>query len=173
MEGFLTWKIAPWKRVMITRCVALGPALAVAALADSSPDTSLIDDLMTWLNVLQSIQLPFALIPVLVLTSNEKLMGSSFVNGPWVKLICWILALIVMGTNIYLVIQITVLQPDGIPATVWFYVLESIFGVAYLGFIFILCKKNLEDFLAYIKCKAGMKKDEYYDPLLDNIQAGS
>jgi manganese transport protein len=52
--------------------------------------------------VLQSVQLPFALLPVLHITSKEKYMGV-FANSMWIKIVCWLLALVVITTNIYLV----------------------------------------------------------------------
>lgn len=58
LTGFIQFKMAPWKRVLITRSVAIVPAIAVAVSATDSMDV-----LNEWLNVLQSIQLPFALIP--------------------------------------------------------------------------------------------------------------
>ena len=55
-----------------------------------------------WLNILQSVQLPFALLPVLHFTSSPRLMGS-FANKGWVNYTCWILAVFVIGINVYLV----------------------------------------------------------------------
>eukprot|EP00912_Choanoflagellata_sp_UC4_P000953 UC4_evm1s589 len=46
MEGFIKWSIAPWKRVLLTRCLALIPAISIAIIADSSSDSNLLDDLM-------------------------------------------------------------------------------------------------------------------------------
>ena len=54
-------QVAPWKRIVLTRSVALAPTLLVALLA-GSPNK--LDVLNQWLNVLQSIQLPFAIVPV-------------------------------------------------------------------------------------------------------------
>ena len=63
MGGFLNLHIAQWQRVAITRSVAIAPTFLVALLYAGKADNTL--DVMTeWLNVLQSIQLPFALIPV-------------------------------------------------------------------------------------------------------------
>lgn len=62
MGGFLNLKVSKWKRIAITRSAAIGPTLLVA-LAFRNQDTKL-DSLNEWINVLQSVQLPFALIPV-------------------------------------------------------------------------------------------------------------
>lgn len=64
MEGFLDIKLPVWKRVFFTRCIAVMPALVVAFIAD-------YDEVDTYLNILQSIQLPFALIPLIKFTSSE------------------------------------------------------------------------------------------------------
>jgi NRAMP (natural resistance-associated macrophage protein)-like metal ion transporter len=72
MEGFLDIKIAQWKRNMITRGIAILPSLAVAIWA--STDT--MDGIIKWSQVLLSIQLPFAVIPLLNLTSSYRVMGS-------------------------------------------------------------------------------------------------
>ena len=63
MEGFLQLKIPKWQRVLLTRIIALGPALAVTVLMGD--DVRATDRLTAWLNVLQSLQLPFAVIPLL------------------------------------------------------------------------------------------------------------
>ena len=70
MNGFLQLEWAPWKRTLLTRSIALGPALSVALLANTSLDT-----LNEWLNVQQSVQLPFALLPLLFFNSNKRVMG--------------------------------------------------------------------------------------------------
>jgi Mn2+/Fe2+ NRAMP family transporter len=67
-------QIAKWKRVLITRSVAIVPAVFVALTAQQNLD--LMDQ---WLNVLQSVQLPFAVLPVLYLTSNILLVTSLFI----------------------------------------------------------------------------------------------
>ncbi|XP_048730106.1 metal transporter nramp1 homolog isoform X2 [Ostrea edulis] len=75
MEGFIQIKWAKWKRVLLTRSIAMGPTILVALLA-----TNDLDMMNNWLNVLQSVQLPFALLPVLHFTSSERIM-KEFKNG--------------------------------------------------------------------------------------------
>ena len=74
MEGFLDIKLPVWKRVFFTRCIAVMPALVVAFIAD-------YDEVDTYLNILQSIQLPFALIPLIKFTSSEQIMTPAFTNS--------------------------------------------------------------------------------------------
>jgi NRAMP (natural resistance-associated macrophage protein)-like metal ion transporter len=82
MAGFLDMRVKKWIRVLVTRLVAIVPTVAVALLFDSSENE--LDQLSEWLNVLQSIQLPFALIPLLCLVSNVRVMGD-FVIGTVTK----------------------------------------------------------------------------------------
>ncbi|XP_052254510.1 uncharacterized protein LOC127860466 isoform X1 [Dreissena polymorpha] len=98
MQGFINIKWAKWKRVLLTRSIAMVPTIVVAIIA-----TSDLDAMNNWLNVLQSVQLPFALLPVLHFTSSERIMGD-FKNGRILKVVVWCLAALVMIINFYLVI---------------------------------------------------------------------
>ncbi|KAG8474705.1 hypothetical protein CXB51_031210 [Gossypium anomalum] len=72
MGGFLKLKLKKWVRALITRSCAIIPTILVALVFDSSE--AALDTLNEWLNVLQSIQIPFALIPLLCLVSKEQIM---------------------------------------------------------------------------------------------------
>ena len=102
MEGFLEWRIPIWLRTLITRLLSLGPAVAVAVLTSSSPNLNNRVD--QWINVLQSVQLPFALLPVLHFNSDKTLMGE-FALAPRYQALCWFLAAVVVSVNVYLVAQ--------------------------------------------------------------------
>jgi NRAMP (natural resistance-associated macrophage protein)-like metal ion transporter len=82
MGGFLNLPVKKWVRVVVTRAVAIVPTVIVALIFNSSENE--LDRLSEWLNVLQSIQLPFALIPLLCLVSNTRVMGV-FVIGTLTK----------------------------------------------------------------------------------------
>ncbi|KAL5010450.1 hypothetical protein ScPMuIL_012755 [Solemya velum] len=97
MEGFLNIHWAKWKRVLLTRSIAIVPTIAVALLA-----TDNLDDMNNWLNVLQSIQLPFALLPVLHFTNSDRIMGE-FRNTRATRVIVWLLVILVLSINFYLV----------------------------------------------------------------------
>jgi len=101
MEGFIGWRVAPWVRVAITRAISLGPAIAVGIISSSNATAG--DTLNEWLNILQSVQLPFALLPVLHFTSSKRLMGE-FANGGTAKFAAWVLAMAVVIINFYLVV---------------------------------------------------------------------
>lgn len=73
MGGFLNLRLKKWMRALITRSCAIVPTLIVALIFDTSEGS--LDVLNEWLNVLQSIQIPFALIPLLCLVSKEEVMG--------------------------------------------------------------------------------------------------
>ena len=80
-QGFINIKWAKWKRVLLTRSIAMVPTIAVALAA-----TKDLDKMSSWLNVLQSVQLPFALLPILHFTSDSRIMGQ-FKNGGYVGVI--------------------------------------------------------------------------------------
>lgn len=96
MEGFLMIKIAPWKRVLLTRSFAMVPTVLVAAFA--SPH--ILGTLNEWMNILQSVQLPFAMLPLLHFTGMQKIMGP-FTNGRFASSLGWLLAIVVIFINFY------------------------------------------------------------------------
>lgn len=112
MEGFFDIKLTIWKRVLVTRSIAIMPALVVAFLQD-------FDDVDNYLNILQSIQLPFALIPLLKFTSSDLVMGR-FANGKFAKWFSIVMAiglfivnavgLVPIGGKLIIIIHTTSLQ---------------------------------------------------------------
>ncbi|MCO5608493.1 hypothetical protein L7F22_062704 [Adiantum nelumboides] len=73
MAGFLNMRVKKWVRAVITRSVAILPTVIIALIFDGSEER--LDRLNEWLNILQSVQLPFALIPLLCIVSKEQVMG--------------------------------------------------------------------------------------------------
>ncbi|KAG6421706.1 hypothetical protein SASPL_118263 [Salvia splendens] len=102
MGGFLNLRMKKWIRALITRSCAIIPTLIVALIFDTS-DASL-DILNEWLNVLQSVQIPFALIPLLCLVSKEELMGY-FKIGTLLQTVSWTVAALVILINGYLLVD--------------------------------------------------------------------
>ena len=103
MEGFLKLKIACWKRRLITRGLALIPALiGVMTLGEHS-----VGRLLVLSQVVLSLQLPFAMYPLIRLTSRRDLMGE-FANSPFTAALAWVLFLSISAANIWLVIQLFV-----------------------------------------------------------------
>ena len=99
MEGFLNIHWSRWKRVLFTRAVAIVPTLLVAIFANISKLTGMNDIL----NVVQSLQLPFALLPVLCFTNTNAIM-KQFRNGIITRIVIWFLVISVVGINFYFVV---------------------------------------------------------------------
>lgn len=95
MEGFLNIKIRPWLRRIILRLIVMIPAV-IAIAAGIDPLRMLVLS-----QVVLSFQLPFAIIPLLLFTSNKKLMGE-FTNKKWVNVLGIICAVVIIALNIYL-----------------------------------------------------------------------
>ena len=96
MEGFLKLEWARWKRVLLTRSIAIVPTLALAFSRGITRLTGLND----LLNVLQSLQLPFAVLPLLTFTNDKSVMGE-YRNNRFVQTLTWVLALMVLAINFY------------------------------------------------------------------------
>jgi manganese transport protein len=94
MEGFLNLRLRPWVRRMMTRALAIGPALLCAVLYGGSG----IARLLVLSQAILSLQLSFAVIPLVIFTSDREKMGE-FVNPPWVKALAWTAAALVVGLN--------------------------------------------------------------------------
>ena len=140
MEGFMRWKIKPWQRVGLTRLVALGPAITAALAGQTS--SSVADSLDEWLNVLQSVQLPFALLPLIHFTSSKGLMGS-FANGRWIRWTCWPIIVGILVINIVLVVQFCQ-DPNGpIKGSAGAQAAVGVVGAAYFGFIGLVAWDDL------------------------------
>nr|XP_045221179.1 natural resistance-associated macrophage protein 2 isoform X4 [Macaca fascicularis] len=126
--GFLNLKWSRFARVILTRSIAIIPTLLVAVFQDVEHLTGMND----FLNVLQSLQLPFALIPILTFTSLRPVM-SDFANGLGWRIAGGILVLIICSINMYFVV--VYVQELGHVAL---YVVAAVVSVAYLGFVFYL-----------------------------------
>lgn len=97
MEGFLHVRLRPWLRRLITRAIAIIPAAIVAGLYGESGTAKLL----VFSQVVLSLQLPFAVIPLVQFTSDRTKMGE-FVNPRWVKFAAWVVALIIIVLNVKL-----------------------------------------------------------------------
>ncbi|MBX2941364.1 MAG: Nramp family divalent metal transporter [Cyclobacteriaceae bacterium] len=100
MEGYLHIRIAPWLRRLITRLIAIIPAYIVILLygeRETGP-------LLVLSQVILSLQLGFAIIPLIHFTSDKVKMGV-FANKMWVKILAWTIAIVIIGLNVQLVIN--------------------------------------------------------------------
>ncbi len=94
MEGFLDIRLKPWVRRLITRAIAIVPAVLVIGIAGEGKATSLL----ILSQVILSFQLPFAVIPLIQFTSNRSKMGE-FTNSRATWLIAWIVAIAILFFN--------------------------------------------------------------------------
>ena len=99
MEGFLQIRLAPWLRRLLTRLLAVIPAILVIAIAGEGATTKLL--LIS--QVILSMQLSFAVVPLVQYTGNAEIMGE-FVNARWIRIIGWGMAAIIAGLNVWLII---------------------------------------------------------------------
>ncbi|MGV4413955.1 Nramp family divalent metal transporter [Chryseobacterium sp. T1] len=100
MEGFLNIRLKPWVRRLITRLIAVIPALIVAILYGEKGTA----ELLVFSQVILSMQLSFAVIP-LVMFTNSKLKMGTFANKPWLKILIVFISFIILTLNIYLLIK--------------------------------------------------------------------
>jgi manganese transport protein len=100
MEGFINLRIKPWLRRIITRLLAIIPAVVFIGLYGANAAT----ELLIFSQVVLSIQLSFAVFPLLMFTSSKKIMGK-FANGPILTIISWIIGFIIAGLNLWLLSQ--------------------------------------------------------------------
>jgi len=100
MEGFLNIRVRPWLRRLITRGIAIIPAIIVTAFWGERGTA----DLLIFSQVILSIQLSFAVFPLVMFTSDRHKMGE-FVNARWLKYLAWITAIIIALLNGWLLVQ--------------------------------------------------------------------
>lgn len=100
MEGYLHLKIAPWLRRLVTRMLALVPAVAVIATAGEGS----LQHLLILSQVILSLQLSFAVIPLIHFTSNRRNMGP-FATPWWGQTLAWLTAAIIVALNGWLVLD--------------------------------------------------------------------
>jgi manganese transport protein len=96
MEGFMHWRMRPWLRRVITRALAIIPAvLVIGVRGDGS-----VNDLLTLSQVVLALQLPFAMFPLLHFTSSRKRMGAWKLG--WILLLGgWASAIFITAMDIY------------------------------------------------------------------------
>ncbi len=95
MEGFLNLRLRPWLRRLITRAIAIVPAVIVTAMYGESGTAKLL----IISQVVLSLQLAFAVIPLILFTGDRRKMGE-FVNPPWIKTLAWLTAGIIVLLNV-------------------------------------------------------------------------
>jgi manganese transport protein len=102
MEGFLDLRLPSWLRRLLTRMLAVIPTLiAIALFGEESTG-----QLLVFSQVVLSLQLSFAVIPLIMFTSDRRIMGE-FVNPRWLKIVASAVAFIIASLNIWLLVQTT------------------------------------------------------------------
>jgi len=97
MEGFVQMRMRPWLRRLTTRLLALGPAMVVAIVGGEKG----VGKLLILSQVVLSLQLSFAVFPLVIFTSDRAKMGE-FVNRAWVKVLAWTSAFVIAILNLWL-----------------------------------------------------------------------
>ena len=100
MEGFINFKMRPWMRRMLTRALAIVPAVIVIGIYGEGKAT----DLLILSQVVLSVQLSFAVVPLVLFTSDSRRMGG-FVNSFFLKILSWSAALLVAVLNMWLLVK--------------------------------------------------------------------
>jgi manganese transport protein len=100
MEGFINIRLRPWLRRLITRLVAIVPAVIVVWLYGERGSGSLL----ILSQVVLSLQLPFAVFPLVMFTSDRRKMGA-FASPLWLKSLAWLVAIVIAALNVWLLYQ--------------------------------------------------------------------
>ncbi len=101
MEGFVKLRLAPWKRRLATRLLAAAPAaVAVAVVGDA-----VVGRLLVLSQVVLALQLPFAVVPLVLFTGDRSKMGG-FANGPWTAGLAWSATGLIVALNLILIAQV-------------------------------------------------------------------
>ncbi|KNA15502.1 hypothetical protein SOVF_097590 [Spinacia oleracea] len=135
MGGFLNIQLNEWLRAVITRSFAIVPTIILAILFDTSDGA--MDVMNEWLNVLQSIQIPFSLIPLFTMVSREDIMGI-FKIGPTLEKVAWTVLGVVMLINVYVLLDFFLNTINGLLPGLLFCILSA----AYIGFIIYLIARD-------------------------------
>jgi len=99
MEGFVHIKVAPWLRRLITRSLAIIPTIIVVAITGERGT----EKLLLLSQVILSLQLSFAVVPLVIFTGSRKTMGE-FVNGRWLQGLSWFVAVLIAGLNAWFLV---------------------------------------------------------------------
>ena len=99
MEGFIHLKVSPWLRRLITRSLAIIPTIIVVAINGERGT----EKLLILSQVILSMQLSFAVVPLVIFTGSRAKMGE-FVNSTWLKVLAWTTAVAIAGLNAWLLV---------------------------------------------------------------------
>jgi manganese transport protein len=106
MEGFLNFRLRPWLRRLVTRAIAIVPAVVVIGVYGESKTTALL----VASQVVLSMQLGFAVWPLVRFTGEKAKMGE-FVNLLWINILGWLCACVIITLNVKLLFDMFVPDP--------------------------------------------------------------
>ena len=129
MQGFLKLELSPWKRLTLVRLLAVFPALFVAIYTDSPQK---IDEISEWLNILQAVLLPFAVLP-LVCFSASKARLRGYADAKLVRIFLYISIIAIIGANFCSVYEF--LAPYSFLVKPWLLAGSAFVGVFYVLFL--------------------------------------
>ncbi|MCX6152148.1 MAG: Nramp family divalent metal transporter [Ignavibacteriales bacterium] len=144
MEGFVGLKMRPWLRRLTTRLLAIIPAVIVIKISGDHA----VDSLLILSQVILSIQLPFALIPLLHFTSSKQMMGK-FASNKIIETFAWIASLLIITLNVKLVFD-TILLNISAPTAIGYFT----------RFFLIPMSAILLPLLLYLVSEPFIKKDK-------------
>jgi manganese transport protein len=158
MEGYLKLRINPWLRRLITRMIAIIPAVLVIVISGDEK----VDDLLVLSQVILSMQLGFAVIPLIHFVSDKKEMGE-FAIKPLVKIISWIVAGILVFLNVKLVAEqsIDVFQQEGM----WTWKITIV--IAALVFTWLFLTMTFYPWLRRLRITHDVKVHKEAQPLVN------
>jgi manganese transport protein len=166
MEGFVHIQIKPWIRRLTTRLMALTPAVIVISIAGDHGSYRLL----IWSQVILSLQLPFAIVPLLHFTSDKMKMGA-FANKYWILILGWITAAIVIGLNGNLVFQeLTSMIAMGGSVSLWTWAIGVPLTAVCAGIlVYLIVMPFVRGNRSWIAKKTVLDKIEVVEPDKDPI----
>lgn len=152
MEGFLHFHIRPWLRRLITRSIAIVPAVVVIWLMGDAGTM----DLLVLSQVILSLQLPFAIVPLVRFTSSRRKMGP-FASPTWIRILAWSITVIIVVLNGLLVWQ---------QASQWYH------GAGDTGWLVLTCMIPLVGALGALLAWMTFRP-EHHVPVPDTLSAAT
>lgn len=129
--GFLNIQWSRWKRVLLTRIIAIAPTLFIALTYREIDELSGMND---GLNALMSLMLPFALLPLMIFSSSRKVMGD-FANSLYTIIAVSVISVLVVTINLYFVSDFVT---RNMPKEWWVYFLLALFFLYYMSLVLYL-----------------------------------
>ena len=157
MEGYLHLRINPWIRRLMTRLLAIIPAVAVILIYGDEK----LDDLLVLSQVILSLQLGFAIIPLIHFVSDKQTMGKFAINMP-TKIVAWLVAAILVFLNVKLVAEesMQLFQQDGNT------ILKIIVAAGWLLFTWLFFMMSFLPIMRKRKEKASVRMHSEEKPLM-------